>query len=103
MLSELFECARVLKEVFLLPVNLYGSETMIWREKEKSRIMVVQMDNLRGLLGIRRMDKVPNTRIRKLCEGTRDEIMFKGFVCEVIRVSGFAQTFCIFISVTELP
>ena len=25
------------------------------------------MDNLRGLLGIRRMDKIPNARIRELC------------------------------------
>ena len=25
------------------------------------------MDNLRGLLGIRRMDRVPNARIRELC------------------------------------
>ena len=25
------------------------------------------MDNLRGLLGIRRMDRVPNAQIRKLC------------------------------------
>ena len=25
------------------------------------------MDNLRGLLGIRSMDKVPNARIRELC------------------------------------
>ena len=40
---------------------------MIWWEKEKSRIMPVQMDNLRGLLGIRRVDKVPNPRIRQLC------------------------------------
>ena len=31
------------------------------------RIRIVQMDNLRGLLGIRRMDKVPNTWIRELC------------------------------------
>ena len=29
--------------------------------------MVVQMDNLRGLLGIRRMDRVPNAWIRELC------------------------------------
>ena len=29
------------------------------------------MDNLRGLLGIRRMDKVPNARIRELCGGTK--------------------------------
>ena len=25
------------------------------------------MDNLRGLLGIRRVDRVPNARIRELC------------------------------------
>ena len=40
---------------------------MIWRrEKERSRIRAVRMDNLRGLLGIKRMDKVPNARIRQL-------------------------------------
>ena len=33
---------------------MYGSETMLW--KERSRIRDVQMDNLRDLLGIRRMD-----------------------------------------------
>ena len=35
--------------------------------EEISRNRTVQMDNLRGLLGIRRMDKVPNARIRELC------------------------------------
>ena len=40
---------------------------LIWREKKRSRIMAVQMDNLRGLLGIRRMAKVPNVQIRKMC------------------------------------
>ena len=29
------------------------------------------MDNLRGLMGIRRMDKVPNARIRKFCGVTK--------------------------------
>ena len=29
------------------------------------------MDDLRGLLGIRRMDKVQNTRIRPLCGVTK--------------------------------
>ena len=46
----------MLYEALLMPVLLYGSETMIWREKERSRIRVVQMDSLRVLLGIRRMD-----------------------------------------------
>ena len=45
---------------------VYGSETMLRREKERSRVRDVQMDKLRGLLGIRRMDRVPNARIREL-------------------------------------
>ena len=49
-----------------MAVLLYGSETMIWRKKESSRIRGVQMDNLRGLLGIRRMDRVLNAWIREL-------------------------------------
>ena len=60
------DCARVLHETLLVPVLAYGSETMLWKEKERSRIRAVQMDNLRGLLGIRRMDRVPNARIREL-------------------------------------
>ena len=64
-----YESARVLHEALLVPVLWYGSETRIWREKERSKIMAVQMDNLRGLrvLGIRRMNSVPNARIRELC------------------------------------
>ena len=37
-----------------LLVLLYGSETMIWREKERSMIRAVQMENFRGLLCIRK-------------------------------------------------
>ena len=50
------ECARVLHQLLLVPVLTYGSETLMLREKERSRIWAVEMDNLRGLLGIRRMD-----------------------------------------------
>ena len=32
---------------------MYCSENMLWKDKEKSRIRVVQMDNLICLLGIR--------------------------------------------------
>ena len=38
----------------LVPVLMHDSETMLW--KERSRIRVVQMGNLIRLLGIRRMD-----------------------------------------------
>ena len=60
------ECVRVLHEMSLVPVLIYGSETMIWKEEERSRIRVVQMDKITSLLGIRRMDGVPNARIREL-------------------------------------
>ena len=40
------ECARVLHKSLLVPVLTYGSETMIRREKERSRNRAVQMDNL---------------------------------------------------------
>ena len=52
---------------------MYGNETMLWKEKERSRIRAVQMYNLRGLLGIRRMDRVVNARIRDLC-GVKKEL-----------------------------
>ena len=54
---------RSLRESLLVPALMYDDETMIWKEKERSRIRAVQMDNLRGLLGIRRMDKALNARI----------------------------------------
>ena len=45
------ECARVLHETLLVPVLMYGSETMLWKEKERSRVRAVQMDNLREIAG----------------------------------------------------
>ena len=44
---------------------MYGSETLLWKEKERSRVRAVQMDNLRGLLGIRRMDRIQNAWIKE--------------------------------------
>ena len=76
-------CAKVL----LVPVLLYGGETMVWREEERSRIRVVQLDNFRSLLGIRRMDRVQNTWIRVLHVVTKrvDETIaisiYRGGVC----------------------
>ena len=46
---------------------MYGSESMLWKEKGRSRIRAVQMDNLREYPGISRIDRVPNVWIRELC------------------------------------
>ena len=61
------ECAGVFHETLVVPVLLYGSEAILQKEKKRSRVRAVQMDNLRGLFGIRRMDRVLNARIRELC------------------------------------
>ena len=41
-----------------MPALLCSSEPMIWKEKERSRIRVVQMESLSGLFGIRSMNRV---------------------------------------------
>ena len=55
---------------------------MQWKEKERSRIRGVQINNLRGLLGIRRMNRVPNALIRGFCGVTKgvDERIDEGFL-----------------------
>ena len=52
-------------ETLLVPILIYDSGTMIWKEKERSRITAVKMDSFRCLLGIRKKDKVWNVWIRK--------------------------------------
>ena len=51
-----------------MPVIMFGSEPMIWKEEERSKISAVQMDKIRSLLGIRRMDRIPYARIKSCAE-----------------------------------
>ena len=80
------ECARVLHKTLLVPVLMYGSEKMLWKENERSGIRAV---NLRGFLGIRKRDRVLNARIRELCGVTKgvDERIDEG----VVRWSGHVE------------
>ena len=61
------EFEKVLHVALLVPVLMFGSETMIWIENERSSIRAVEMESLRGWLGIRRMDRMQNTQIREIC------------------------------------
>jgi hypothetical protein len=61
------ECMKVLHESMLIPVLMYGSESMVWKKRYRDKMQAVQMDNLRGVLGVRRIDKMRNERIRELC------------------------------------
>ena len=54
--SLFLECSKDLHKLLLVPVLMYGSETMIWKE-ERSNIRDVKMGNLRGFPGIRRWIK----------------------------------------------
>ena len=76
------ECDRLLHETLLVPVLMYGSEAMLWKEKARSKVRAALMDNLGGLLGIRRMNRVPNARIRELCRVRKDldERIDEGFL-----------------------
>ena len=67
------ECAKVLHEALLLTVSLYGSETMVKRDRERAKFRVLQIDNLRDVLGIRRMNRVPNLRVKWLRGVTKEK------------------------------
>ena len=71
----------VLHETLLVPVLMYDSEPMFWKKEERIRIRAVQIDNLRGFLGTRRIYKLPNVRIRLLCGVKKgiDERLVKSF------------------------
>src|SRR5678815_4939980 len=60
------ESSRVLHEGMLLPVLMYSSGTMVWNKRYRSKLQCVQMDNLRGVLSVKRNDKMRNERIREL-------------------------------------
>ena len=51
-LNVLGSCMNHYSCPFLCMVN----EAMIWKEKERSMVWAVQIDSLRGLLGIRKMN-----------------------------------------------
>ena len=54
------ECARGQHEALIVPLLLHGKEGA-----ERSTVRAVHVDNIRGLLGIRRMNGVPDARIKR--------------------------------------
>ena len=51
------KCVKVFHEKLVVPVLMYRSECMVWKSKERSRVRAVQMGNLRGMIGVNRMEK----------------------------------------------
>ena len=42
---------------------MYGSEIIVWSDRETPRIRDLHIDTLRGLLGIGRIDRLLNARV----------------------------------------
>ena len=67
------ECARVHYETMKHCMYLFLCMALrqCYRKRRRDLGLGLYMDNLRGLLGIRRIDRVPNTRISELCGVTK--------------------------------
>ena len=49
------------------PSLLYGCETWVLNVRDKNRMEAVEMNCLRNICGLRRIDRVPNVEIRRMC------------------------------------
>ena len=59
----------VMRKGLLVPILKDGSDRLVWREEGRSWFMIVQTDNIRGLLSIMRIHEIPSKRVRDLrCE-----------------------------------
>ena len=56
-----------LDESVFIPVVTYGCESWVMNAKVKKKIGVLEMRMLREIAGVRRVDRVRNTRVRDLC------------------------------------
>ena len=54
-------------EGIIEPSLLYGSEAWTLKLHERKRIEAVEMNCLRNICGLRRIDRVPNVEIRRRC------------------------------------
>ena len=54
-------------EGLLVPVLMNGNDAVVRREKERSRIIAVQLDSLKSLLDVKRIGKILNIGVRELC------------------------------------
>ena len=63
MLSLQHAYARVMHDRLFVPVILHGSNTVLWKDKERYMIRATEVGNLKNLLGLRKIDRMPNTRV----------------------------------------
>ena len=54
-------------EGIIEPSLLYGCETWVLNVRDRKRMEAVEMNGLRNICGLRRIDRVPNVVIRRMC------------------------------------
>ena len=54
-------------EGIIEPTLLYGCETWVMKKRDRKRIEAVEMNCLRNICGVRRIDRVSNAEIRRRC------------------------------------
>lgn len=69
-----FECPRILHESILLLVLMYSSETVVWNEKCRSKVHVVQMG--KGV-SVRKIDEMNKEGIKYKYENKYFKIKYK--------------------------
>ena len=52
-------------QVLIMPVLLYGAECWTMRKKDERRFLTMEMSCLRRMLGVTRLDRIKNEKIRK--------------------------------------
>ena len=64
--KDIFTSTKIqLYKTLILSLLMYGSETWTLRKEDENRLLVFEMTCLRKILGVRRLDKIRNTTIRK--------------------------------------
>ena len=53
-------------EEIVEPSLLYGSETCVMNISERKKIVTVEMDCWMSICGVRRLDRVPDTEVRRI-------------------------------------
>ena len=54
-------------ERIIEPSLLYGCETWVLNVRGRKRMEAVEMNCLRNICGLRRIDRIPNVEIRRMC------------------------------------
>ena len=57
---------RLYESVFI-PAVTYGCQSWVMKARVKKKISVLEMRVLREIAGVKRVDRVRNTRIRNMC------------------------------------